>query len=426
MSRCSNQQLNGTLYPMAKKTRRGNAEGSVYFDETVSLWRGSVSLGHKLNQDGKTVRARRTVTGKTRKEADEKLTAIKQSVAQGLPVGDSSTVGDLLLKWLDSVKETIRPKTYRSYEQMVRNHLAPLRFEKAERKKHAMEAKAFPDLGLAKIKLAKLSIADVNKFLTAKLAGGNSAALVRYLRVVLRAALAYGERSDLVARNVAKLSSVPKDKSNGARRAEIEPFTLEQVKQLREALRGHRLEVLFGTALAIGLRHGEALGLQWADLDEQTATLRVFYQLQKVDGRLERVPTKSEKSRRVVHLPDFCVKSLIAHAERQEQDRELAGHKWQETGYVFTSGVGTPLLERNVLRDFTAVLKKTGLPKRRIHDLRHSFVSLLAAEGVPLKTIAEIVGHSDIRLTQNIYQHVFSEEKKDAARAMDRVLRSQG
>jgi integrase len=70
------------------------------------------------------------------------------------------------------------------------------------------------------------------------------------------------------------------------------------------------------------------------------------------------------------------------------------------------------------------MLERAKLPKRRIHDLRHTCVSLLAAEGVPLKTIAEIVGHSDIRLTQNIYQHVFSQEKKDAAKKMDRIFKS--
>ena len=93
------------------------------------------------------------------------------------------------------------------------------------------------------------------------------------------------------------------------------------------------------------------------------------------------------------------------------------------TGYIFTFGIGTPLLERNVLREFDRILKKAGLAKRRIHDLRHTCISLLHAQGVPLKTISDIVGHTDMRLTSFRYLHIFTEEKKQAARTMDRLLR---
>ena len=119
----------------------------------------------------------------------------------------------------------------------------------------------------------------------------------------------------------------------------------------------------------------------------------------------------------------MCIEGLKAHRARQEQERAFAGDAWRETGYIFTSRTGTPLMERNVLREFTRVLEAAGLPRRRMHDLRHTCISLLAAQGVPLKTIAEIAGHSDIRLTQNVYPHVFSEEKQGAASTMDQILR---
>ena len=80
------------------------------------------------------------------------------------------------------------------------------------------------------------------------------------------------------------------------------------------------------------------------------------------------------------------------------------------------------MLERNVLREFYSLLDAAKLDRRRIHDLRHACVSLLAAQGADLRTIADLVGHSDIRLTQNIYQHALIEMKREAVSKMDSVL----
>ena len=134
------------------------------------------------------------------------------------------------------------------------------------------------------------------------------------------------------------------------------------------------------------------------------------------------MPPKSEKSRRTIQLPASCVAGLKAHRERQQAERALAGSAWQETGYVFTSGIGTPIDDRKILKEFNALVVAAQLPKQRFHDLRHACISLLGAQGVPLKVIAEIVGHSDVRLTQNVYQHVYQEAKTDAAAKMDALL----
>ena len=125
-----------------------------------------------------------------------------------------------------------------------------------------------------------------------------------------------------------------------------------------------------------------------------------------------RVDPKSAQSRRIVPLPAFCIAGLGQHRERQQLERDLAGDAWKETGYVFTSTIGTPLSDRNVLRDFHKLLTAAKLGKRRFHDLRHACVSLLAAQGVDAKEIAEIVGHSDVRLTKNVYQHSTDEAKR--------------
>jgi integrase len=134
------------------------------------------------------------------------------------------------------------------------------------------------------------------------------------------------------------------------------------------------------------------------------------------------MPPKSRKSRRTIPLPACCVAGLNAHSARQQQERILAGSRWKETGHVFTSTIGTPIDDAKILKEFNALVAAARLPKQRFHDLRHACISLLGAQGVPLKVIAEIVGHSDIQLTQNIYQHVYQESKREAASKMDELL----
>ena len=153
------------------------------------------------------------------------------------------------------------------------------------------------------------------------------------------------------------------------------------------------------------------------------ATIEVRHTLQRKKGAgLVLVPPKSEKSRRRIELPAICIKALRAHSEIQLRDKIQAGTRWKETGFVFTSMIGTPIDDRKILKEFNALVTAAKLPKRRFHDLRHACISLLAAQGVPLKVIAEIVGHSDVRLTQNVYQHVYRDAKRDAADKMDALL----
>jgi len=134
------------------------------------------------------------------------------------------------------------------------------------------------------------------------------------------------------------------------------------------------------------------------------------------------MPVKSAKSRRSIELPAICLRALSANKERQDQERLLAGSKWKETGHVFTSTIGTPIDDGKIREEFNSSVTAAQLPKQRFHDLRHACISLLGAQGVQPKVIAEIVGHSDIRLTQNVYQHVYDEAKHDAADRMDKLL----
>jgi integrase len=377
-------------------SKRGSGEGSIY-EEIPGKWVASITTGYEVGDDGKRRRVRKRFTASTRGGVQDKLKEGLDKQRRGINVApEKITLGAFLQSWLEhTVKPSVRPKTYRSYEQMVRNHLSKT-VPPALWKKNKLDN--IPGLGA--LKPQALTLPVLEQFFNAKMAAGNSPNLIRYLRTVLRIALNEARRQDLIEKNVAELSRPPR-----VPEPDISPLGTDEAHRLLAAVKGHRLEALFTVALAIGLRHGEALALQWSEIDLNAGRLQIRHTLQRVDGKLQRVEPKSRDSRREVPLIGMCVDALRAHCVRQNMERIMAGTRWVETGYVFTSGIGTPLIDRNVLRDFHALLQVANLGRRRFHDLRHGCVSLLAAQGVDIKTIAEIVGHSDVRLTRNVYLH---------------------
>ena len=159
-------------------------------------------------------------------------------------------------------------------------------------------------------------------------------------------------------------------------------------------------------------------------VDFNAGTLRVSGSLQRVEGRYQLVPTKTARSRRTVTMPSAVSNALRAHKVKQNEERLQAGPLWQNTlGLVFTTPLGAPLDPRSVVRHFKASLTAAGLPGSvRWHDLRHTAASLLLSQGVPLRVIMGILGHSTITLTANTYAHLMPELQRDAADRMDAVL----
>lgn len=230
--------------------------------------------------------------------------------------------------------------------------------------------------------------------------------------------LVNASRWGLVPRNVALLVDPPR-----GNRPAVQPFTPEQARVFLDAVQGDRLEALYTVALSVDLRQGEALSLRWEDVNLEQRRLSVRYALQRIGGKLQLVEPKTAKSRRTLALPAFAVTALRAHKVRQLEERVRLGAHWRDTGFIFTSSVGTPLEARNVVRHFHAVQARIGIrPRRRFHDLRHSAASLLLAQGEDLRGIMELLGHSQISLTANLYAHVLDASKRQTADRMDALF----
>ena len=384
------EEQNGKKEKKARK--RGQGEGSVY-KRKDGRWAAVANLGY---QAGKL--KRKYYYGETRKEACDKLTAALNDLQKGVPiVTERQTLKEFLERWMtDCVTPSVRPSTLVSYDYQIRLHIAPQ---------------------LGRIELTKLSPQQIQTYLNGRLKAGLSPRTVKYHLSILRMAIGQALRWNLVARNVAMLVDPPR-----IEKFEVQPITPEQARAFLQAVQGDHLEALFTVALSLGLRRGEALGLRWSDIDFQTRTLQVRQSLQRLQGELQITELKTKSSRRNLDLPEILVNKLREHRTRQLEHKMQAGPNWQETGLVFTSRIGTPVDPRHVKRRLDPLLKQAGLPHFRVHDLRHFCASLLLAQGVPLKVVSEILGHSKIGITADLYTHVLPSVRKEAINLMDSIL----
>ena len=158
------------------------------------------------------------------------------------------------------------------------------------------------------------------------------------------------------------------------------------------------------------------------DLDETKGLLHVRRQLLRQDGVLVTADTKTFGSRRTVNLPSQIIIALQGHLQRQDAERANLGLAWVDTGFIFTSVIGTPFDPRNLLREFKKVCRDSGLGDWHPHELRHSAGSLMLAQGVKLQVVSEVLGHSSIRMTADVYGHILDPDRASAAAAMNATL----
>lgn len=171
----------------------------------------------------------------------------------------------------------------------------------------------------------------------------------------------------------------------------------------------------------------------WPDLNFETGVLTVRAALQRVDKKLMRVEPKSVTSRRSLQLPAVCHSVFARLKADQDAQRKWSGSRWQETGYVFTTRIGTPVDPRTLLREYYAITRpkakrvveeppKRPFPPIRFHDLRHSAATLLLAQGVSPRYISDLLGHSQVSFTLQTYAHILPEVQKQVAARMDALL----
>ncbi|MFI1927491.1 tyrosine-type recombinase/integrase [Streptomyces sp. NPDC020377] len=375
-----------------RATRAGHGEDTIYWDPAKNRFVGAVSLGYAPN--GK--RRRPKVYGKTKTEVRQKIRDLKKEVQTGVKSPVNYTVADAVNDWLERGLKGRDEQTVSKNRSMANKHLIPL---------------------LGKAKLKDLSADDVDDWLDDR-AEVLATRSLRDLLAILRRSTAHAQRRDKAARNVALLVTAPEGRPGRPSKA----LNLEQAKAVLASARGSRLYAYLVLSLLSGVRTEEARPLTWDHVFLETKDgipphVAVWRSVRK-HGE-----TKTKKSRRTIALPKQVVDVLEEHARWQQQERTSRGMEWSRTGRVFTTRTGEPLDAANVRRDFKAIVKKAGLnPEWTPRELRHSFVSLLSDHGIPLETIALLVGHSSQATTEAVYRKQLRPVITKGAEAMDDIF----
>lgn len=378
--------------------RRGPHEGSIY-QRADGRWVASVSLGYRAT------RQRRVAYGKTRAEARQRLAELVQSVEDGTASSPSSlTVERYLRDWLQGSRPRLRASSWAAYELAIRTRLIP---------------------ALGRTRLASLTAADVRRMMAELAANGVGARSRDYALVTLKTALARAVRDGILARNVTSAVERPR-----VHRREIHALSPSQARAVMDAVAADAMGPFFLTMLGIGLRLGEASALTWGDVDVEASALSIRRAFVRVPlsarpeggDRLVVADPKTPSSVRTIALPAFVVATLREQRRRQLEERLGAGAAWEARDLVFPGPLGGPMDPRRVHRRLGELLATAGLPSMRVHDLRHAAASAMLAAGVPIRTVADTLGHADIRTTLGIYAHTVPELAREAAQRMDEYL----
>lgn len=386
---------------MAKK--RSNGEGSIY-KRKDGKWCATITLCNDL-LTGKT--KRRSFYGNTRQEVSTKLVEAQGSIQNGSYIEPSTLT---LEKWLEyflyKYKKTgIRPKTFENYEYLIRIHLNP-------RIGHHPIMKLTPEI-----------VQNFYNFLSSKGrsdgSGGLSPKTVRNIHNLLHDSLQQAVKSGKIIRNVSEATTLPRKQPK-----EIHPLSMEDQLAFLETASSDRLGIAFIVSLSTGMRLGELLGLSWSCINLSSGNItvkqalvrvKVFDENKNYESKLIFQEPKTKSGIRNIPIPPNVLVLLKAHRLKQSKEKLLVGDRFIDNNLVFCTELGQPIEPRNFIRKFQQILKISGLEKTNIHSLRHTYATRLLELNEHPKVVQELLGHSTIAITLDIYSHVFPEIKKAAA-----------
>lgn len=395
---------------MAK--RRGNGEGSIS-KRSDGRYIGQVSIKDPITGKSK----RKTVYGKTQKEVIEKLNKIKYEVDRGMfNASKDITFEEWALTWLnDYKKNSLKEGTYTNYCINFKNHIFP---HIGSVKLEELNPHHLQSLYNKLLRNGRINPSKMNK-------KGLSPTTIKRIHVPISSCLKQAVRNGLINRNVATVVELPKEIKH-----EIEPLNREEIQKFLEFAKEDRLYIAFLLECGTGLRRGELAALKWSNIDLNNNTLQVRQNIvirydinaSKEDRkatRLEFDTPKTEKSKRTIPIPQSIIKELKRHKSRQAEEKLLVGKYYNENDLLFCNIDGTPIHPANITTKFKNILKKAGLDDARFHDLRHSFATLLLEMNEHPKVVQELLGHSSITTTLDIYTHVSLDKKEEAIQKLN-------
>jgi len=377
------------------------ARGNIFKRKSTATGKVSYQVRVELPPDPKTGKRRQGAeTFKTRETAQKRLNAWLQEIERGTVVlPEKITVSELFEQWMASL--TLKPTSRQSYQDIIDRYLVP---------------------GLGSIRVQKLRPVQVQSFMDDMKAREIGARTQQMCHMRLSQALDWAMKMELVSRNVAKVVERPTPTKR-----EPTIWTPEQAHQFLAAAEEWR--PFFEFILSTGIRRGEALGLKWSDLNLKEGTIRVQRTVSAVVGQgLVITDTKTESSRRSITLGADALALLKAQRIKLLERKILLSVAWEgpendKDWWIFPNEFGGLLNPANVQRAFTRIIRTSGVPKIRIHDLRHSHATWLLLAKEPVQVVSERLGHAKPSITWDLYAHTLANSQESAADITDRLLR---
>lgn len=369
---------------MAKKTNC-TKNGKNYYRVTKVV-------GHKA--DGTPIR--KEFYGSGINEANEKADEYMNKIENGLNLDfQTVTINDLLHKWLFQIKlNEVKPASFQSYEGIYRNYIS--------------------NSEIAGLKVFSTKSIQIQNYYN-KLGKTKTYSQIKKLNKLLKSFFIYAEKEGFILKNPCNNITIPNSVEKPDNK-EISYFTEKEIKILKEQIKGEKIENIILFALGTGLRQGEILALKWENVNLEENYIEVKESIKKVyvfdsEGNKElktiTQKPKTKNSLRKVDLPTSIVKILKSIPKTSE--------------YVFCDECGLPFSSKTVFGNWKKILTNSGIEYKKFHSLRHTYATMLLTKGVDLKTVQDLMGHSDITITQ-IYLHVLPKTKVDAVNRLNDIL----
>jgi integrase len=436
-----------------KSRRRDRGDGTIAWDKANRCYVGKLSFGY--NGDGKT-RNRPSVRGKTKAEAKDNLDKLRDEIKAGIRTPATYTIELCLKDWFDSIERD--PHTMATITGQAKNWI-------------------YPKIG--KTKLKDFTATDADKFFR-DLGGVLGKRSLVMIKSTLRRSIRRAQVHNLIARNVVELIDLPAGQPGHPSRAMTQEQAATVLKTASGKATGYvrvvkastgrygathaatetgelacgtkphktatmaevsreikettcrscraqlgidetdnanlRLEALFVLSITLGLRPGELRKLTWDHVDLAGGVVHVWRSASNTGD------TKTPKSKRSLILPKRAIVALQAHKARQDAERREAGDAWHANNLVFCHENGTMYTSDALNWRFSKMTRKAGIGHWHAHEGRHTAVSIMSSNGVPIQDISDTVGHKSTHVTETVYRHVIVPAIRGGATVMDDVF----
>lgn len=370
--------------------QKGACNMKGYFRKRGDKWSFTIDVGRDPST-GK--RTQKTKGGfKTKKEAQAACAELIAELTKGVYVDAKDLIfKDIMEEWLELSKVRVKDTTYKNYFR-------------------AVDTRIIPALGQMKVK--DINHATIQKYISELIDEGCSPRYIEYLFTIINGAVEHAVKTERLVKNPLQYVEVPRPRRR--------THTTWEVEEINRFLHFAKFDnpiyfVSLKIAIHTGMRRGEVLGLRWSDVNLKEQKISVTQSLIYDDEGFRFSDLKTKSSKRLISIDDDLTAELKQYKAQQNQFKLALGSEYHDLDLVCCREDGKPIYPRTLAQHFENVIKKAGVPKIRLHDLRHTHATILLKLGENPKVVSERLGHSTVTMTLDTYSHVTPDMQKVTA-----------